>query len=58
MTDHQDEVFRACNRHMARLLYNLEQANCPTVFHEEVKSKLMWLRKDLLAIVDKHRMND
>ena len=58
MTDQQAEVFHACSRHMARLLFNLEQADCPKVDHEEVKRKLQWLRHDLLAIVDKHRMTD
>ena len=58
MTDQQAEVFRACNRHMARLLCNLEEADCPKVYHEEVRRELQWLRHDLLAIVDKHRMND
>jgi len=35
------------NRHMARLLCELEEANCPQIFREAVKSKLSWLRKDL-----------
>ena len=56
MTDQQAEVFRACNRHMARLLCNLEDANCPKVHREIVKRELQWLRHDLLAIVDKNRM--
>jgi len=43
---------------MARLLCNLEEADCPKVYHEEVRRELQWLRHDLLAIVDKHRMND
>ena len=58
MTDQQAEVFRACNRHMARLLSDLEDANCPKVHREIVKRELQWLRHDLLAIVDKHRMTD
>ncbi len=35
------------NRHMARLLSELEAANCPTIYTEAVKSKLMWMRSDL-----------
>ena len=35
------------NRHMARLLSELEDAGCPTIFVEAVKSKLVWLRRDL-----------
>jgi hypothetical protein len=30
------------NRHMARLLSELEDAGCPTIFVEAVKSKLVW----------------
>jgi hypothetical protein len=35
------------NRHMARLLSELEDAGCPVIFRDAVKSKLSWLRKDL-----------
>jgi hypothetical protein len=35
------------NRHMARLLAELEDAGCPVIFREAVKSKLQWLRSDL-----------
>ena len=35
------------NRHMARLLTELEDAGCPVIFREAVKSKLQWLRADL-----------
>ena len=43
------------NRHMARLLSELEDAGCPVIFRDAVKSKLAWLRSDLnaaQAIVD------
>jgi hypothetical protein len=43
---------------MARLLCDLEDAQCPKVHREIVKRELQWLRHDLLAIVDKHRMTD
>jgi hypothetical protein len=35
------------NRHMARLLSELEDAGCPVIFRDAVKSKLQWLRSDL-----------
>ena len=35
------------NRHMARLLGELEDAGCPAIFREAVKSKLIWLRQDM-----------
>ena len=35
------------NRHMARLLSELEEAGCPVIFRDAVKSKLAWLRDDL-----------
>jgi hypothetical protein len=37
------------NRHMARLLSELEDAGCPSIFRDAVKSKLAWLRSDLRA---------
>ena len=35
------------NRHMARLLTELEEAACPAIFRDAVKSKLSWMRQDL-----------
>jgi hypothetical protein len=36
------------NRHIARLLSELEEAACPVIFRDAVKSKLQWLRSDLM----------
>jgi molybdopterin-biosynthesis enzyme MoeA-like protein len=44
-----------CNRHMARLLQELEDAGCPVIFREAVKSKLQWLRKDLNEMKENER---
>jgi len=41
------ETDRIVNRHTARLLTELEDANCPVIFVQAVKSKLAWMRKDL-----------
>lgn len=38
---------RIINRHTARLLSELEDAGCPIIFRDAVKSKLSWLRSDL-----------
>lgn len=35
------------NRHIARLLAELEEAGCPVIFRNAVKQKLQWLRSDL-----------
>ena len=35
------------NRHMARLLSELEDAGCPVIFRDAVKKELAWLRDDL-----------
>ena len=43
----QSETDGLVNRHMARLLAELEDAGCPAIFREAVKSKLQWLRSDL-----------
>jgi hypothetical protein len=41
------EVSRMINRHKARMLTNLEAANCPKVFVDYVTTGLNWLRSDL-----------
>ena len=41
------EINRIVNRHKARLLQNLEDAQCPRVFLDAVISSLNWLRSDL-----------
>ena len=41
------EIDRIINRHTARLLTELEDAGCPVIFRDAVKSKLHWLRDDL-----------
>jgi hypothetical protein len=38
---------RIINRHTARLLTELEEANCPIIYVHAVKSKLAWMRSDL-----------
>jgi hypothetical protein len=43
------------NRHMARLLSELEDAGCPVIFREAVKSKLQWLRADLNEMKEDER---
>jgi len=43
------------NRHMARLLSELEEAGCPAIFREAVKSKLQWLRSDLNEMKEEER---
>ena len=46
------EIDMICNRHMARLLDELEEANCPAIYRNAVKGKLQWLRKDLNEMID------
>lgn len=41
---------RVVNRHMARLLGQLEDANCPDIFVDAVKAKMAWMRADLNAL--------
>ena len=38
---------RVVNRHMARLLTDLEDAGCPVLFRDCVKGRMKWLRDDL-----------
>lgn len=35
------------NRHMARTLTDLEEAGCPAVFVQAVRSAMAWMRSDL-----------
>ena len=42
------------NRHMARLLSELEDAGCPVIFRDAVKKELTWLRDDLNGKGDNH----
>ena len=44
------EITRLVNRHKARLLKNLENAQCPSIYHQAVRDSLDWLRADLQAI--------
>jgi len=41
------ETSTIINRHMARLLSDLEDAACPAIYRDAVKAELMWLRSDL-----------
>lgn len=45
-------IDKVCNRHMARMLSELEEAGCPAVFRDHVRSKLQWLRSDLKELSD------
>jgi hypothetical protein len=47
MSNERNNAVVLLNRHMARLLTNLEQAGCPVLFRNEVKSELVWLRSDI-----------
>lgn len=54
------ETERIINRHTARLLSELEEANCPTIYVQAVKSKLAWLRQDLNEVKghERHERKD
>ena len=41
------EMNEIINRHIARTMTELEEAGCPVVFKNAVKSNLQWLRSDL-----------
>ena len=46
------------NRHMARLLSELEDAECPVIFRDAVKKELIWLRDDINGKVTKGNDSD
>ena len=43
-----NEMNSIINRHMARLLANLEDAGCPAIYKDAVKAEFVWLRSDLI----------
>lgn len=47
-----EDIERVINRHTARLLTNLEQANCPEVYKQAVKAELSWLRSDVKELTE------
>jgi len=49
MSEQRDmsETDRIVNRHLARVLTELEDAGCPHIFREAVKSAITWMRSDL-----------
>jgi hypothetical protein len=47
ITENPDATTKIVNRHIARLLTNLESANCPEIYIQAVKSEMAWLRSDL-----------
>ncbi len=48
----KDDIVRIVNRHIARIMTDLETAQCPTVYRDHVKSQLRWLRSDLINAAD------
>jgi hypothetical protein len=42
-----DDIIRLINRHMARLLTDLEDAGCPKLYIQAVKGALTWLKDDV-----------
>jgi hypothetical protein len=53
MTDLQSQVLKSCNRHLARLLCDLEEAQCPKVYREIVKRAMQYMRHDMLVLSEK-----
>jgi hypothetical protein len=42
-----DDILKMINRHMARLLTDLEDAGCPKLYIQAVKSAFTWLKDDV-----------
>lgn len=55
MNESTSKTDKIVNRHMARLLSELEDAKCPAIFIEAVKGKLVWLRDDLNGMTGDER---
>jgi hypothetical protein len=48
-----EEIVRLCNRHIARLMCDLEDSQCPPVYRATVRSEMQWLRRDVVDAVEK-----
>lgn len=54
----QETLNKIVNRHMARLLSELTDAGCPALFVDAVKSKLQWMRSDIVNAVKEDYQNE
>lgn len=45
-------ALRIINRHIARLLSELEDAQCPVLLFDLVKNRIQWLRSDIVNELD------
>jgi hypothetical protein len=43
----KEAIARIINRHMARLLSNLNDINAPVIIIQAVKSAMLWMQKDI-----------
>jgi hypothetical protein len=48
------ELTRIINRHKARLLRNLEDASCPMVYKDAVKTAYDWMRSDVQGLSERN----
>jgi hypothetical protein len=48
----KDEALKIINRHIARILTELEDDGCPVLIFDNVKSRLGWLRSDIVEAID------
>ena len=55
MTDLTEDTTRTVNRHMARLLTNLEEIHTPEIIKHAVKSEMVYLRDDLAELTNEWR---
>ena len=48
----KEKIESVCNRHAARLMTNLEDAECAKVYVDAVRREFRWLRGDLCELVE------
>jgi len=49
----QNRIDIIINRHMARILTDLEKARCSVVYKKMVKTGLIWMRSDINEMIKK-----
>jgi hypothetical protein len=48
----KEDALKIINRHIARILTELEDDGCPVLIFDNVKSRLGWLRSDIVEAID------
>lgn len=57
-TTDREQINAIVNRHIARIMTDLEEAGVPALLSDAIKSRLQWLRSDLYKRTNGDQQND